>query len=793
MVTAPPYAAVFQDAAEAILIAEIDTYRYRWVNPAACALLGYTAAEFRSLRLHDVHPPEELPAILAAFGSVVEGQPAAARAVPCRRKDGSLLRVDIRGSRVTLDRVAYNIAFFTDVTENYELARDLWRSERNLAEAQHIAGIGSWEWDAASGAVLRSTELHRIYGVDPGSMPATGDAFLAFVHPDDRARTRAEFEVATASPGKHEFEFRAVRPDGSIRLLRNRMQTVVEAGGHPATLMGTVEDITDRRAADEERSRLMAAVEQASDAVVVTDLAGTIAYVNPAFETISGYRRADAVGQNPRILKSGRQSDAFYRSLWARLARGRDWRGRFINRRADGAEYQVEATISPIRDARGSPTGFLGVERDVTVLTTAQSRLAGEFRERAQVAAALARLQPGPNAAVTAAEICGELASVPGVDVAVLVNFTAAGHAVALGVAAPAGYPLAPGQSLPTSRATYLYERAVLGPWAEAYRPRPIDADYGQAIAALGVRATAYAPIRNGEGLLGLVVAATRDEQYARHLIDHLPAVGEFAATASALLARDLEGEHRQSRLQTSIAELIRNRAFHPVYQPIVELAEGGIVGYEALTRFDDGIPPDRRFAEAWSVDLGVKLELATLDAALANARALPAGRWLHLNVSPRLLASPGQVRTVFQQADRPVVVEITEHDPVTDYAALREALRTLGGSVRTAVDDAGAGIANFAHIVELKPDFVKLDIALVRGVNSDLGRQALVIALRHFARATGCRLVAEGIESAAEARTLANMGVDFGQGYYYGRPAIVADLGDAGARPGTAGASTRA
>ena len=127
--------------------------------------------------------------------------------------------------------------------------------------------------------------------------------------------------------------------------------------------------------------------------------------------------------------------------------------------------------------------------------------------------------------------------------------------------------------------------------------------------------------------------------------------------------------------------------------------------------------------------------------------------------------------------ADRPLVVEITEHDTVADYRALREAIRSLGNSVRTAVDDAGAGIANFGHIVELRPDFVKLDIGLVRGVDGDLGRQAIVVAMRHFAQATGCRLIAEGVETEAEARTLAALRVDFGQGYWYGRPETLAVL----------------
>ena len=194
-------------------------------------------------------------------------------------------------------------------------------------------------------------------------------------------------------------------------------------------------------------------------------------------------------------------------------------------------------------------------------------------------------------------------------------------------------------------------------------------------------------------------------------------------------------------------------------------------MGYEALTRFDSGQPPERVFGDARATGLGPTLELATLTAAVSAAHRLPAGRWLDLNVSPSLLEDPAAIRERLWTADRPIVLEITEHEMVGDYSALHAAVRSLGGDIRLAVDDAGAGIANFGHILELGADLVKLDISLVRRVNANLGRQALVVAMRHFARTAGCRLVAEGVETADEAQALTQLGVEFGQGYWFGRP----------------------
>ncbi|HVA85257.1 MAG TPA: PAS domain-containing protein, partial [Candidatus Saccharimonadales bacterium] len=738
----------------------LDIPSGHWVSTKGLdAIFGIDAAFERSMEgwASLVHPNDRA-GMLAYFAEDVIGRglPFDRRYRIVRPDSGEERWVDGRGALELDERGAplRMLGTIADVTEQVvveeeraRLEEGLGRSERNLAEAQRIAHIGSWERDLATGALHWSAESHRMFGIESGTFAGTQEAFLAFVHPDDRVRASPTLADLAAADSRT-IEYRIVRPDGAVRHLHEEAEVIRDPTGVAVRYVGSTQDITERVAAEAERARLTAAIEQTSDSVVITDLTGSIEYANPAFEAVSGYRRDEVIGQNPRILQSGRQSAAFYRALWRRLTRGESWAGRFINLRADGAPYEVEATISPIRDPGGEITGYIAVERDVTALQAARSSLAHEFRERAQVAAALGRLQPARTAAETAALICDELAGLPGVDLAAIFTFHDPEHATTLAWAGPERAPLAPGRPLPAARATYLYERAAQGPWAETWRTRPEDGQYGRQIAEVGLRASAFAPIRNGEGLLGLVAVGTTGEGYARHLIDHLPVVGEFAATASALLARDLEGDRRRSTRHAEITGIIAGHAFHPVFQPIVALDGGEIVGYEALTRFSDGTRPDLRLAEAWTVDLGADLELATLDAAITLARELPAARWLNVNVSPRLLADPERVRTVLAMVDRPLIVEITEHDTVADYRALREAIGRLGDSVRTAVDDAGAGIANFAHIVELRPDFVKLDIGLVRGVNADLGRQAMVVGMRHFARTAGCRLIAEGEET---------------------------------------------
>ena len=220
------------------------------------------------------------------------------------------------------------------------------------------------------------------------------------------------------------------------------------------------------------------------------------------------------------------------------------------------------------------------------------------------------------------------------------------------------------------------------------------------------------------------------------------------------------------------VARIIAGQAFAPVYQPIVDLAANEVVGYEALTRFADGVAPDEQFAAAEDCGLGLELEAATLNAALNAARALPRHAWLSLNVSPRLVLGVEPLRSLVASQARRIVLEITEHAAIADYALLRHALRRLPTRVDLAVDDAGAGFASFRHILELRPRFVKLSREFILGIDRDPARRAMVGALAGFSVNRGGLLVAEGLESEAERSAVAALGVPLGQGYLLGRPA---------------------
>lgn len=255
---------------------------------------------------------------------------------------------------------------------------------------------------------------------------------------------------------------------------------------------------------------------------------------------------------------------------------------------------------------------------------------------------------------------------------------------------------------------------------------------------------------------------------------------GQLIQELSEQLEREeREGEERRNRIRR-IKGVLAGEALTMVFQPIFDLGQGDIIGVEALARFESEPyrPPDSWFMEAQTVGLGLELELAAVNGALRRLDDLPPGTFLSVNLSPEVAAAPEFAQTLAGLPGERIVIEVTEHAPIGDYQALLEALdglRSLG--VRLAIDDAGAGYASLKHILQLSPDFIKLDVALTQGIDTDTARRALAKALIAFASETGTVIVAEGIETQEELDALRALGVTYGQGYYLGRPGPLSNL----------------
>lgn len=298
------------------------------------------------------------------------------------------------------------------------------------------------------------------------------------------------------------------------------------------------------------------------------------------------------------------------------------------------------------------------------------------------------------------------------------------------------------------------------------------------------------ATVRNGAGVRGQIVGVHVNSTELRWLSVNTDPVmhpsGEVEYVVSSI--RDVTAQHAAALVEQEAArerteriqQVLDEGGPGVMVQPIVELATGRTVGVEALARFPEefGHSPDAWFADADAAGLGMQLELAAIERALALLDQLPPDIYLSVNATPAVIAAPELFELFAAAGTERLVLEMTEHIPIVDYGRLAGPLNRLRwAGVRLAVDDAGAGFSSLQHILNLAPDIIKLDRALVRDIDSDPARASLATSLVTFAERIGADLVAEGIETDRERIALLRLGVHCGQGFRLGRPVPVAAL----------------
>lgn len=758
------FAALLAHASDAFAVLEADgTVRY--ASPASGRLLSTSPDQYIGRAVDSmvglVHPDdrarsERLNAIFATPGGVMSEE--------FRIADGN-------GEYRWLSVVAYNrmdeplvegIVFnFHDVTERVESDAELrFRAEilENVHDAIVVANLDGklihWNEGAA-----------KIFGYT--AEEAIGMPFSAMYPPGVDLQSEDIAAILEGAESLGEREFR--RKDGSRGWAEAHTSVMRDAAGKPVGLIGVLSDVSRQRNADALLARLGTAVEQSSESIMITNASAEIEYVNQAFERVTGYSREEVLGRNPRFLQSGAQPRSFYEAMWATLTAGRPWVADFVNRRKDGTLMEETGVTTPLVDDAGLITGYLSVRRDVTDERRLEEQSHRLARERALVAETIRRIDARDSPEATAQAICRQVASLTQVATAGLFVFELDGRAAPYGFVI-GGEPKPLVRRVPLERSRWLHDQARRGPWIQVWVEQPAH-PYNSIFMRLGVKSIAYAPVRDRGEVIGFLHISSASPEAEEVLTSALPALVEFAEIAGTLIGHRIAERTEIATARARIRQIIAQRAFSTVYQPIVDLRTDRVVGYEALTRFDDRAAPDVRFGEAEAVGLGMQLEMVALAEAIASADQLPEGTWLNVNASPDLMLDPRRLERLLRRTDRPIVIEVTEHAEVADYAAFRAARESMVGDVRIAIDDAGAGFASLRHVLELQPSFVKLDRSLIESIDVDQARAALVSGMAHFAASTGAILIAEGIQSAEELAAVRRLGVTLGQGYLLGRP----------------------
>jgi len=594
-------------------------------------------------------------------------------------------------------------------------------------------------------------------------------------------------------------QWRSRDPAGRIRWLSgDSLRRPGEEADGSSVWYGVVTDVTDQRRLDE-RARLAAQVfANTRESIMVTDIDANICEVNPAFETTTGYSRAEVLGKNPRLLKSGRHDPAFYQAMWAELLARGEWSGEIWNRRKDSTLFAERITISAIRDAAGQVQRYVAVSSDVTAVKRYQEQL-----ER------LAHFDPLtglPNRvllsdrlhqAIAAAQRHGRRLAVVYLD---LDGFKPVndrhGHDVGDQLLrALAGRLRSVVREVDTvgriggdefvgvlpdlaslESAVPVFRRML----AEAMRPVVIGELSLQVSASVGVAYYEGAPEVDADQLLRQADQAMYQAKLAGknrfHIFDY---------------EHDRSVRHRQESLDR-IARALEQGEFELFYQPKVNLRSREMLGVEALIRWhhpEQGLLPPAAFLPVLEHDpLAERMGDWVLVTALRQLQTWQAEglrTCVSVNVSARHLQQHGFIERLRRHlAEYPELppgsleLEVLESSAIEDLAQvarLVEECRALG--VRFALDDFGTGYSSLAYLRRLGVAQIKIDQTFVRGMLDDPEDRAILEAVRGLAQAFRREVLAEGVETGAQCELLLQLGIDHAQGFAIGYPMPAPEL----------------
>jgi len=778
--------------------------RCTFINPSALAMLGHAETEVLGADPHTLfhhtrsdgshYPLADCP----AFQTLADGQTRSQDDWLWRR-DGSGFPVAMIITPMILDgEIQGTVVSFRDMTESRQAAVALRDShDRLITFINALPDIvvikdehSRWQLINHAAEDVLALKNFAWQGKTNRELALERTAFRAFHEAAMVSDEVAWCNVAISLSTEHIFA------QGSTpRICEVRKIPIFAADGSRTALMVIARDITERIQTESQLRKLSLAVEQSPENIVITDLAGNIEYVNAAFVLNTGYDRDAVIGITPRVLKSGKTPSETYTSLWSALKAGEIWRGEFINKRKDGSEYTEAATIAPVREASGEMSHYLAIKQDITeqkqnqeqiyrlayhdTLTGLPNRVM--LLERLDLALSYARRQEIENAFIlfnldrfknindarghrtgdllltAVAERLGHLLR----EGDLLARIAADEFAILL-LMANSSPETAGRQALTAAETIHL---ALRDPFDFGSEASQVTASLGITLFPLSVDDTPQEVLRRADTALHRAKDAGGNQS------------AFFDVGMGELTQQRFRIEH-ELRQGIAAGEL---RLF---IQPQVNAA-GQIVSAEALVRWlhtDRGLlPPGVFIPIAEESDLIIELEnWVTGEACRLMAREEMAGYPLHLsvNISPRHFRQSGFVDWLIelmgQEGNDPgyLTLEITEGmviENVDELIAKMNRLSKLG--IHFSIDDFGTGYSSLAYLKRLPIDELKIDKTFVQDAPTSPDDGALVETILAIAKHLHLKVVAEGVETMAQADFLNARAEVIHQGYLYGRP----------------------
>lgn len=372
------YRLVVEKSSDVIWKMDPYTERFTFASASAEKVFGYTQEEIRAIPMRDWLVPASRKAGAERLREMVEGKLGnTIFESQVFHKSGAKIWCEVSASTWYDEKTGKVeiVGVSRDVTDRKRVEQALKDSEERFRQVAEVAGDWIWEVNSDGLFLYCGSAVENILGYLPAELVGQRSCY-DFFESDDRNKScdRMKTVFDDRKPFRN-LVIAMTHKDGRVVRVETSGTPILDTEGGFTGYRGTNTDVTDRVRAAESRELLAAVVEHGTESIVVTDTKGIIRYVNPAFEKATGYSFNEAVGANPRILKSGKHDVSFYKNMWATISAGKVWSANITNRRKDGSLLDEQVTISPIRNSDGKIVNYVGVKRDVTKEVALQRQL----------------------------------------------------------------------------------------------------------------------------------------------------------------------------------------------------------------------------------------------------------------------------------------------------------------------------------------------------------------------------------------------------------------------------------
>ncbi|WP_428849630.1 putative bifunctional diguanylate cyclase/phosphodiesterase [Imbroritus primus] len=677
--------------------------------------------------------------------------------------------------------------------------------DRHLRAAEELVGIGSWYWDLRTQQGTWSNGMFKLFGLKPVAKAPSTDELAGMLTPQSFGRARKMLELLVARGIPADVEIEVIHPDGDHRWLQLRADIERDANGEPVAVLGAAQDVTAQRQSNEQLRLLRRVIQSAACGIVVADALQEdlpLVYVNPAFEAMTGYRADEVLGRNCRFLHSTESGQAALNEVRAALREQRETRVLLRNFRKDGQLFLNQFLLSPVRNAEGKVTHYVGIQEDVTEREMARQRVAEHTMTDP--------LTSLPNRYL----LMDRVSQAIGVSAAAQQRFYFALFNIDRFKVINESLGHVGGDKV---------LRRIAERLTKMVGPADTVARFGADVFALIISHTTIA--RNGFDLdlfdtplmvddtdvfvttsIGIAEYPTHGHDFEtlfRHAEIAMYQAKSSGGNRVEFFRPEMDvGVSHRLNLEHEIREALAAQQFRLLYQPQIDAVTGRICGVEALIRWlhpTRGVLPPAAFIpmaeeSGLIVDIGNwVLEEAARQRAAWREIGVEDDVVICVNASP-LQFRRGTVLPTLLRLKREygfdsgfLEIEVTESMLMDSAGRMIEdlmAIRQLG--VKLSIDDFGTGYSSLAYLKRLPIDMIKIDRAFVNDVTTDPNDAVICTTIIALAHNLGVKVCAEGVEGQEQSDFLRQQQCDVLQGYHFSAPVlpdVVTDMFTSGRR----------